>query len=99
MIKNQYDLETAALDIALMALAEAKEYGSDPYEMIHQMVDGHECVIYTYKAAILCTECNRDNGEAQLDEIDFKAKSFDDYVTQLAYAILLDEACKQYGDL
>jgi len=99
MIKNQYDLESAALDIALTALAEAKEYGADPYEMIHQLVDDHECVIYTYKAAILCTECDRDNGEAQLDETDFKAKSFDDYVTKLAYAILLDEACKQYGDL
>tara|TARA_R110000822_G_scaffold55939_1_gene141663 strand:- start:664 stop:963 length:300 start_codon:yes stop_codon:yes gene_type:complete len=99
MIKNQYDLESAALDIALMALAEAKEYGSDPYEIIHQMVDGHECVIYTYKAAILCTECNRENGEEQLDEIDFKAKSFNEYVTKLAYAILLDEACKQYGEL
>lgn len=99
MINNQYELESKALEIALMALAESKEYGSDPYDMMHQMVDGHECVIYTYKAAILCNECNRDNGEAQLDEIDFKATSFDDYVTKLAYAILLDEACKQYGDL
>lgn len=99
MINNQYELELAAKEIAMAALIESKEYGADPYEMIHQIVDGHECVIYTYKAAILCTECNRDNGEAQLDEIDFKAESFDDYVTKLAYAILLDEACKQYGEL
>tara|TARA_R110000765_G_scaffold59128_1_gene115274 strand:- start:337 stop:636 length:300 start_codon:yes stop_codon:yes gene_type:complete len=99
MIKNQYDLQSAALDIALMALNEAKQYGSDPYEIMHQMADCHECVIYTYKAAILCTECNRDDGEAQLDEVDFKATSFDDYVTALAYAILFNEACTQYGDL
>lgn len=99
MINNQHELEAAAKDIAMSVLIEEREYGSDPHEMMHQMVDGHECVIYTYKAAILCTECNRDNGEAQLDEIDFKAKSFDDYVTKLAYAILLDEVCKQYGEL
>lgn len=99
MIKNQYELQSAALDIALMALAESKEYGSDPYEMMHHMVKGHECVIWTYKAAILCNECDRDNGEAQLDEVDFKATSFDDYVTNLAYAILFDEACTQYGEL
>ena len=99
MIKNQYDLQSAALDIALMALAEYKKYGSDPYEMMHQLVDGHECVIYTYKAAILCNECDRDNGQAQLDETDFNSTSFDDFVTKLAYAILFDEACTQYGEL
>ena len=51
------------------------------------------------KEVILCIECNRDDGEAQLDEVDFKATSFDDYVTALAYAILFNEACTQYGDL
>jgi hypothetical protein len=89
MINNQFALEVEAKNIALAAMLESREYGSDPYEMIHQMVDGH----------ILCTECDRDNGQAQLDETDFNSTSFDDFVTKLAYAILFDEACTQYGDL
>ena len=99
MINNQFALEVEAKGIALAAMLESREYGSDPYEIIHQLVDGHECVIYTYKAAILCNECDRDNGQAQLDETDFNSTSFDDFVTKLAYAILFDEACTQYGEL
>ena len=99
MINNQFALEVEAKGIALAAMLESREYVAVPYEIIHQLVDGHECVIYTYKAAILCNECDRDNGQAQLDETDFNSTSFDDFVTKLAYAILFDEACTQYGEL
>jgi len=99
LIDSQYKLEQEAKEIAMMALLEHKEYGSDVYDMMHQMVDGHQSVIYTYRATILCANCDTDNGEAQLDEIDYKAMSFNDYATKLAYAVLLDATINQYHEV
>jgi len=98
-INNQYELEKEAKEIAKMAMIEQREFGTDASEYIHQACDGHECVIYTYKAGLLCLECDRDNAEYQLEEIDYQAASYADYVTKLAYAILFDACMTAFYDL
>ena len=91
-ISNQYQLEQEAKSIAKMAMIEERESHTDTADFMHQMCDGHESVIYTYKAGLLCLECDRDNAEFHLEEIGYQAASYADYVTRLAYAILFD-AC------
>ena len=98
-VSNQYQLEQEAKSIAKMAMAEQREYGTDAADYIHQVCDGHESVIYTYKAGLLCLECDRDNAEEHLEEIDYKAASYDDYVTRLAYAILFDACITAFYEL
>lgn len=98
-IKNQYELEQEAKEIAKMAMIEQREFGTDPSDYINQACDGHESVIYTYKAGLLCLECDRDNAEYQLEEIDYQAASYADYVTKLAYAILFDACMTAFYDL
>ena len=98
-ISNQYQLETEAKSIAKMAMAEKREYGTDAADYIHQVCDGHESVIYTYKAGLLCLECDRDNAEEHLEEVDYQAASYADYVTRLAYAILFDACITAFYEL
>ena len=98
-IKNQYELEQEAKEIAKMAMIEQREFGTDPSDYINQACDGHESVIHTYKAGLLCLECDRDNAEYQLEEIDYQAASYADYVTKLAYAILFDACMTAFYDL
>jgi len=98
-ISNQYQLEQEAKSIAKMAMAEQREYGTDAADYIHQVCDGHESVIYTYKAGLLCLECDRDNAEYHLEEIDYQFTSYADYVTRLAYAILFDASISAFYDL
>ena len=98
-ISNQYQLEQEAKSIAKMAMAEQREYGTDAADYIHQVCDGHESVIYTYKAGLLCLECDRDNAEDHLEEVDYQAASYADYVTRLAYAILFDACMTAFYEL
>lgn len=98
-ISNQYELEQEAKEIAKMAMIEQKEFGTDVSEYISQTCEGHESVIYTYKAGLLCLECDRDNAECQLEEIDYQAASYADYVTKLAYAILFDACMTAFYEL
>ena len=65
-ISNQYELEQEAKSIAKCAMMEKREYGTNADDYIHQICDGHESVIYTYKAGLLCLECDRDNAEYHL---------------------------------
>lgn len=99
MIKNQYELEQEAKQIAQDAQEEFLKFGTDPYDYMHQTCDGHENVIYTYKAIELCQECETDDGEYQLEEIDFRAVSFGDYASKLAYATLFQACVYAFDDL
>ena len=98
-INNQYQLEQEAKSIAKCAMMERREYGTDAADYIHQVCDGHESVIYTYKAGLLCLECDRDNGEEHLEEVGYEAVSYADYVTRLAYAILFDASITAFYEL
>lgn len=98
-ITNQYELQQEAKEIAIMAKLEEKEYGMEPSDYIHQACDGHQSVIYTYKAGLLCLECDRDDGEQYLEDNEFQAISYQDHVTKLAYAILMSECLAQLSEL
>ena len=97
---NDYILRQEAKEIAAAALLEQKEYGTDAGEMLNQMCDGHEWVIHTYKAIILCAECDTNEGEDYLDDIGYeKFDSFANHATQLAYATLLGACHEAYAEL
>lgn len=98
-ISNQYELEQEAIRIAKEAIEAQAKHGQDASEYMHETCDGHESVIYTYKAGLLCLECDRDNAEYHLDEIGYQFTSYDDYITKLAYAILLDACMDAFYDL
>ena len=98
-ISNQYQLEQEAKSIAKCAMMEKREYGTDAADYIHEVCDGHESVIYTYKAGLLCLECDRDNAEYHLEEVGYEAASYADYITRLAYAILFDASITAFYEL
>ena len=96
---NQYELEKEAIRIAKEAEAEFLNHNMDVYEYMHQTCEGHEWVIYTYKAIQLCAECNTEDGEEQLEEIDFRPASFSDHAYKLAYATLFQACVFAFDDL
>ena len=99
MIKNQYELEQEAIRIAKDAQEEFLSHGMDVYDYMHQSCEGHECVIYTYKAIELCQQCDTDDGEEQLHEIGYEAATFNEYATKLAYATLFNACIFAFDDL
>ena len=99
MIKNQYELEQEAKSIAIAAQEDHKANGTDVWDYMHEVCDGHPCVIWTYKAGMMCLECDRDNAEYQLDEIGYEAKDYSQYVSALAYAILFDACTTAHDEL
>lgn len=90
--------ECAAL--ASEALVEARKYGSDPEEILWQRIDGHEWVIYTYKAIRLCAECNTDLGEEFLEECGTTSfNSFDEHASMLAFGEMISRARRALNDM
>jgi len=91
---NDYFLHQEARAIVDEILSQADE-GQDIEELIWQAVDGHEWVIYTYKALKLCAECNTTDGEAMLEDAGQNFTSLSDHVTAVAYWTLY-VACRDY---
>ena len=96
---NQYELEKEAIRIAQEAETEFLNHNMDVYEYLHQTCDGHEWVIYTYKAVQLCAECDTSEGEEQLEDVDFRPASFADHACQLAYATLFNACVLAFDNL
>lgn len=46
-----------------------EDYRDQMSDRAHETADGHEWVIYTYKAHMLCAHCNVDEGEAFLEDV------------------------------
>ena len=67
---NNYILQQEAQRIAQECF---NEDGSNPDEYLWQTCEGHEWSIYTYKALLLCAECDTSDGEEFVS--DFKAGS------------------------
>lgn len=96
---NDYILRREAKSLAEQAIAEVEQYGGDHFELLEQAVDGHEWVIYTYKALLLCAECDTNDGEQWLEDIGSEpTNDIGKLATLTAYATLLaaarDELCK-----
>ena len=92
---NDYILSQEAKEIITQGIIEEKEYGVPALEYAQQACDGHEWVIYTYKAILLCAECDTSAGEDYFEDCGIEFSSFGDHATKLAYATLLN-ACNEY---
>ena len=72
----------------------------------HEDADGHEAVIYTYRALQICANCNTDQGEAFLEETGMpKEVTFNKLATIIAYGEMrarieskLDELIEAHDD-
>jgi len=91
---NDYILEQEAKEIITQGIIEEKEYGVPALEYAQQACDGHQWVIYTYKAILLCAECDTSAGEEYLEDFGKEFSSFGEHATKLAYATLLN-ACHE----
>ena len=91
---NDHLLHQEAREIVDEILSQPDE-GQDIEEMIWQAVDGHEWVIYTYKALKLCAECNTADGEAMLEDTGQTFTSLSDHATAVAHETLY-AACRNY---
>ena len=97
---NDYLLKEEANSIACDAIQEQKEHGTDAEEYIWQTIDGHQWVIYTYKAIKLCAECDTNGGEQWLDDCGYeKFESFGDHATKLAYATLHELTMSAFNEM
>jgi len=97
---NDYILNQEAREIVDEILSEAEGngqrlYREDMEDLIHQTVDGHEWVIYTYKALRLCAECNTEEGEIRLEDTGQTFSNISEHATAVAYWTLW-AACYNY---
>lgn len=97
---NNYELQQEAKRLAQQCFDEGETHGDDPYENLWQSCEGHEWVIYTYKALLLCAECDTSDGEDYLDDLGMT--EFDDlahHASQVAFATLLSVCHEAYAEL
>ncbi len=47
----------------------AEDMRNEMQDRVHETVDGHEWVIYHYKALLTCAHCNVDQGEEFLEDV------------------------------
>lgn len=76
---NDHILQTECIDLAREIFDEFKsnagadfdpeDYRDEMRDRAHEAADGHEWVIYTYKARMLCAHCDVSEGEAFLEDV------------------------------
>ena len=95
---NDIILRQEAKLLAEQILDEVAHYGGDHFERLEQAVNGHEWVIYTYKALLLCAQCDTSEGEQYVEDMGQQSASIGELATVTAYATLLsaarDELCE-----
>lgn len=93
---NNHVLSIEAKRLVNQIKREIEQYGGDANDLLHEAVDGHEWVIYTYKAKLLCLECDTTEGEQWLEDIGSEpTNDISALATRVAYATLLTKA-QQY---
>ena len=99
-IKNDYELQRLAFDIAKEASTEVEHHGGDHYELIDQAAASSEHAIYTYKAIMLCANCCTDDAEAMLDENAYERfDSFAHHASVLAEVTIQNAALQEFYEL
>lgn len=96
------NLHKEAKRIAQDALEEAREYGLDASDMVHQNCDSHEVSIYYHKAIQFCAEQNTDAGEEFLEDSGSIAQfgdSFGQIACRIAFATLYMAAMEELAEL
>ena len=88
---NDYLLHQEASAIVEDILTRLEE-GDDVIDLIHQVCDEHEWVIYTYKALKMCAECNTGEGEQFLYDTGQKFDDIGKHAVAVAYWTLY-QAC------
>jgi EAL domain-containing protein (putative c-di-GMP-specific phosphodiesterase class I) len=95
---DNYALHTEIKNIVDQALVELNEFGADPEEMIHQICDGHQWVIYTHKALQFCANCDTDEGEDWLDDIGATYSSLAEHASAIVYGTLLTKSLSEFAE-
>ena len=75
------------------------EGGNDPNEYLWQTCDGHEWAIYTYKAMLLCAECDTSEGEDYLNGLGMEYNSLAEHACAVAFATLYCAAMDALADI
>jgi hypothetical protein len=85
---NNYELELEAQRLAQECFDAGDTHGEDPSEYLWQTCDGHEWVIYTYKALLLCANCDTSAGEDYLEGLGHEYQSIGAHACVVAFATL-----------
>ena len=96
---NNYELQQEAKRLAQECFNEGDEGGNDPNEYLWQTCDGHEWAIYTYKALLLCAECDTSEGEDYLEGLDMQHNSLAEHACAVAFATLYCAAMDELADI
>lgn len=96
---DDYMICQESKEIITQGIIEEKEYGLPALEYAQQACDGHQWVIYTYKAILLCAECDTSAGEDYLEDCGREFSSFSEHATALAYATLLNACINFYHSI
>jgi hypothetical protein len=107
---NEYVFNQECESIAKSIIEECREADQSVDELrecceerVHEDCDGHQWVIYTYKATQLCGNVNTNAGEEWLEGIYSKpfdgCETFSDVCTRLAFATLYCGVQSALGDL
>lgn len=87
---NDYILNKEAKRLAAAALLEAVTHGGDAEDLLDQLVNDHEWIIYDYKAMLLCAECDTIGGQIWIDHSDWEpTNNIRTLARRTAYATLL----------
>lgn len=85
---NDYELQQEAKLLAQECFDEGDTHGEDPNEYLWQTCDGHEWSIYTYKALMLCANCDTSEGEDFLEGCGNQYNSLAEHASAVAFATL-----------
>lgn len=69
----------------------AEDKRDDMFDRAHETADGHEWVIYNYKALMLCAHCDTTQGEEFLDDTGFEWVQGESTIYTVATAIAYGE--------
>ena len=96
---NNYELQQEAKRLAQECFDEGDTHGEDPNEYLWQTCDGHEWAIYTYKALLLCAECDTSEGEDYLEGVGMEFDSLAQHACTVAFATLYCAAMDALAEL
>jgi hypothetical protein len=76
------------------------DYSDEMSDRAHETADGHEWVIYNYKALMLCAHCDTENGEELLEDIGIpKEPDIYKLATMIAYGEIRARIDQEIRDL
>jgi hypothetical protein len=97
-----FNLHNEARDLAQAAFDEAREYGGDATDLLHQMCDGHAIAIYYGRAIDFCATNDTNDGEAWLEDCGGIAQPDDTFgaiACRIAFATLYCAAMEALNEL